>query len=98
MSAKKTTTSFFCRYCNHAIRLNHHLLFDAAVTPMGKLRMASHVAIHHWHLLPAKARCTAPLRIAICAVAFIMLEILDILHAVLWIATWPFWWLHEELF
>ena len=94
---KRTTSTFYCKHCGSVVRINHSLLFDDAAYPLGRLRMMAHATTHHKALLTVKARRAAPAWFMTYTVAFIILELLDVLHAILWTVTWPFWWLHEEV-
>lgn len=93
----KRTSTFFCRHCDHVLRIHHNILFDAAADPLCRVLIMLHAITHHKALLTFRARRMAPAWFVIYTVAFIILELLDVLHTVLWAVTWPFWWLHEEV-
>lgn len=57
-----------------------------------------HPIRHHWKSLTRKARLWAPFYAAFLPVRLILALAWDALRAALLIATWPFWWLHEEVF
>lgn len=86
-----------CKRCHHTVKVNYNPLFYIAAKPYNKLRIILHAIMHHWALLPRKARLEAPYWLFVLTLGTMAGWVLDVLHAALWAVTWPVWWLHEEV-
>lgn len=86
-----------CKHCGYETVVHHHLFFDTAADPFNQLRGIAHAVTHHWTLLSHKAHREALYWLLRLALTTVLCWTLDLLHAVLWAVTWPFWWVHEEV-
>lgn len=91
----KTCSSYFCRLCSFKFQLRHNLFFDAATFPLGRLILVIH-ALKHWGIFTIKENLIHLGLIFPFLLMFALCEIIDLIHGILWILTFPFWWIHEN--
>ena len=91
----KTVTSYFCRLCHFKVQLHHNLFFNAATVPLGRLILILH-SLKHWRIFTVKENLIQLGLILPFLLMFTMYEIIDLIHGILWILTFPFWWIHEN--
>lgn len=91
----KTVSSYFCRLCHFKIQFRHNLFFDTATVPLGRLILLLH-SLKHWGIFTIKDNLIHLGLILPFLLLFALCETIDLIHGILWILTFPLWWIHEN--
>lgn len=93
----RETASFFCRFCNFKVRFKLSLFFNTAALFLGRMILFLHAAICHWNAFTLKENFSHVGMALVSLPLFLLFEIIDLVHGILWLLTFPFWWIHNQL-
>lgn len=91
------TYTFFCRFCHFKVRFKLNPFFDATTIPLGRMILLVHCTICHWNAFTLKENFAHIGKIFVYLLLFIVFQMAELIHGVLWSLTFPFWWLHEHI-
>lgn len=93
----QTVTNYYCRLCSFRIKFHNNIFFDAAAAPLGRLILLTHSLLRHCSVFTLKENF-AHAGLAVLSLLFLLLAIpMDLIHGILWLLTFPFWWIHEQI-
>lgn len=93
----QTVTNYCCRFCGFKVRFWHNIFFDAVTLPLSRLLLVSHALIRHWGVFGMKENLLHLRSAFLYLLLVIPILLLDFIHGILWLLTFPFWWIHEQL-
>lgn len=91
------TATYSCRFCNFKVRFKLNLFFNIAAHPLGHLILFLHATIFHWSVFTLNENFFHIRRILILLPMFFLFAVFDFFFGTLWLLTFPFWWVHNQL-
>lgn len=92
-----TTLHLNCKKCGRVHTVKGPDCFYNTMSVLGDIYGFAHAIRHHWAGLSLKARLWSPFYCIALPLRFALAVAWDLLRVALLVATWPFWWLHEEV-